>query len=74
MNIKIKMVDIHTTSLIVDGVELSRNASAFCLTQKAGELPELIVSILVVDGNLDIELPDGVVVVKQEEEKDADKC
>ena len=57
------------TSLKVDGVELANGASAFHLMQRAGEVATLTVEMPIV-GELDITLPDGVVIVEKSQAKE----
>lgn len=73
MKIRIKGAG-KTTSLIVNDIELANNVSGFHLSQEAGSLPELVISIPIVDGDIDIELPDGVVIVEKQEAKNEAEC
>lgn len=55
----------HGTSLQVDGVELSHVASEFSLYQEAGHPAELVIKIPTLS-EIEVELPDGVVVVEKD--------
>ncbi len=55
----------HGTSIQVDGMELSHVASEFSLQQEAGHPAELVIKIPAMSG-IDVELPDGVVVVEKD--------
>lgn len=65
MKIEISQQEVgQRTSLKVNGIELANNATAFSLTQRAGEVPMLTVEIPLID-ELDISLPDGIVIVEK---------
>lgn len=66
MKIRIRSNE-KNTSLIVDGTEISRVTSGFSLSQKAGEIPVLVVEIPVPNGDIDVELPEGVVIIEKME-------
>ena len=56
-------------SVKVDGVELSNYVSEFHLTQKAHECPELVLKMPILN-ELEIDLPDGVVIVDKTADQD----
>lgn len=61
----------NNTSVKVDGVELNTCVSEFCLTQKAGEPPELLLKIPILPlDSLEVDLPDGVVIVDNTKDQD----
>nr|UWI04083.1 MAG: hypothetical protein [Bacteriophage sp.] len=66
MKLQISMDDRGNTSLKADGVELNGITTEFSLSQKAGEVPVLNLRIYPL-AELDIELPDAVVIVQPEE-------
>lgn len=66
MKIQISQDDRGNTSIKLDGVEVSKSVTEFSLSQKAGEVPVLNLQVYPLTG-IDIELPDGVVIVKPEE-------
>ena len=53
-----------STAIEVDGIDLSKYASEFTLTQKVGEIPVLKVTIPVSD--IEAELPNCATVVEKE--------
>ncbi len=53
------------TSIKIDGVELSGITSKFRLVQEAGCPAELVMTIPVL-GEMDVEIPDGVIVIEKE--------
>lgn len=67
MKISIKTSDNkskYMTHIVVNGVDLGMYASRYQLKQEPGEIPVLSVDIPVTD--MDIELPEGCVIVRQE--------
>lgn len=66
MKIQISQDDRGNTSIKLDGVDVSKRVTEFSLSQKAGEVPVLNLQVYPFAG-IDIELPDGVVIVKPEE-------
>jgi hypothetical protein len=73
MKIQFKSEGVHT-SLIVNGVNISDRATQFILTQEAGYLPELYIKLSVPHDDIDIELPDGVVVIEKQEVENEAEC
>lgn len=55
------------THIVVNGIDLGMYASGYQLKQEPGEIPVLSVDIPVTD--MDIDLPEGCVIVRQEAEK-----
>lgn len=68
MKIQIQQNEQGITFLKINDIEMNKCISGFSLTQKAEEVAELSLNMFVTEG-MNIELPDGVVVVAQEEEK-----
>ena len=70
MKISIKTSDKknkYMTHIVVNGIDLGLYASGYQLKQEPGEIPVLSVDIPVTD--MDIDLPEGCVIVRQEAEK-----
>lgn len=75
MKISIKTSDNkskYMTHIIVNGVDLGMYASRYQLKQEPGEIPVLSVDIPVT--KMDIDLPEGCVIVRQEAEKHETEC
>lgn len=75
MKISIKTSDNkskYMTHIVVNGVDLGMYASGYQLKQEVREMPVLSVDIPVTD--MDIELPEGCVIVRQEAEKHETEC
>ena len=73
MKIQISQDDRGHTSLKIDGVELSNHVTEFSLSQRAGEVPVLNLQLYPLNG-IDVELPDGVVIVQSEDSPHAAPC
>lgn len=75
MKISIKTSDKkskYMTHIVVNGIDLGMHTSGYQLKQEAGEIPVLSVDVPVTD--MDIELPEGCVLVRQEAEKHETEC
>lgn len=75
MKISIKTSDKknkYMTHIVVNGIDLGMYASGYQLKQEPGEIPVLSVDIPVTD--MDIDLPEGCVIVRQEAEKHETEC
>ncbi|MFR6676384.1 hypothetical protein [Hominisplanchenecus sp.] len=75
MKISIKTSDKkskYMTHIIVNGIDLGMYASRYQLKQEPGEIPVLSVDIPVTD--MDIDLPEGCVIVRQEAGKHETEC
>lgn len=75
MKISIKTSDNkskYMTHIVVDGVDLGMYASGYQLRQEPGHIPILCVEIPVTD--MDIDLPEGCVIVRQEAGEHETEC
>lgn len=65
MKIQISQDDRGNTLIALNGTEVSQYISEFALSQKAGEVPILNITVPMVDG-IEVELPDGIVIAQRE--------
>lgn len=65
MRIQIAEAENGCTSVKVDGTEVNQVVSGFSLSQKAREIPVLLLEIPVTEG-MEIDLPQGIVIVREE--------
>lgn len=75
MKISIKTSDKknkYMTHIVVNGIDLGMYASGYQLKQEPGEMPVLSVDIPVTD--MDIDLPEGCVIVRQEGKEHETEC
>ena len=75
MKISIKTSDKknkYMTHIVVNGIDIGMHASGYQLKQETGEIPVLSVDIPATD--MDIDLPEGCVIVRQEAEKHETEC